>query len=84
MQTKTKFAITLAAQKIVYKASGTPEENRTPDPLLRRQLLYPTELQAQIRCVLFLVNVRQHYKRQLFESNGAGDGNRTHAISLEG
>ena len=26
---------------------GAPEEIRTPDPLLRRQLLYPTELQAQ-------------------------------------
>ena len=25
---------------------GAPEEIRTPDPLLRRQLLYPTELQA--------------------------------------
>ena len=42
---------------------GAPEEIRTPGPLLRRQLLYPTELQAHI---------------------GAGDGNRTHATSLEG
>ena len=42
---------------------GTPEGTRTPDPLLRRQLLYPPELQAHI---------------------GAGDGNRTHATSLEG
>ena len=25
---------------------GAPEETRTPDPLLRRQLLYPPELQA--------------------------------------
>ena len=25
---------------------GTPEGTRTPDPLLRRQLLYPPELQA--------------------------------------
>ena len=43
--------------------SGTPEGTRTPDLLLRRQLLYPTELLAHI---------------------GAGDGNRTHATSLEG
>ena len=43
--------------------NGAPEETRTPDPLLRRQLLYPAELQAHV---------------------GAGDGNRTHAISLEG
>ena len=43
--------------------NGTPEGTRTPDPLLRRQLLYPPELQTHI---------------------GAGDGNRTHATSLEG
>ncbi len=29
-----------------HKKNGAPEEIRTPDPLLRRQLLYPTELQA--------------------------------------
>ena len=45
------------------KWAGTPEGTRTPDLLLRRQLLYPTELLAHI---------------------GAGDGNRTHATSLEG
>ena len=28
------------------KKNGAPEEIRTPDPLLRRQLLYPAELQA--------------------------------------
>ena len=28
--------------------NGAPEETRTPDPLLRRQLLYPAELQAHI------------------------------------
>ena len=27
--------------------NGAPGEIRTPGPLLRRQLLYPTELQAQ-------------------------------------
>ena len=43
---------------------GTPEGIRTPGLLLRRQLLYPAELQAHII--------------------GAGDGNRTHATSLEG
>ena len=30
----------------LYKKNGAPEEIRTPDPLLRRQLLYPAELQA--------------------------------------
>ena len=28
--------------------NGTPEGTRTPGPLLRRQLLYPAELLAQI------------------------------------
>ena len=28
--------------------SGAPEEIRTPGPLLRRQLLYPAELQAHM------------------------------------
>ena len=50
---------------------GAPEEIRTPDTRLRRPLLYPTELQAQV--------VRLPTK-----SSGAGDGNRTHAASLEG
>ena len=29
---------------------GAPEGTRTPGPLLRRQVLYPAELQARIRC----------------------------------
>ena len=44
--------------------SGVPGGIRTPDLLLRRQLLYPAELRVQ--------------------KNGASDGNRTHATSLEG
>ena len=28
--------------------SGTPEGIRTPDPLVRSQILYPAELQAHI------------------------------------
>ena len=30
----------------ILQKSGTPEGTRTPGPLLRRQLLYPTELLA--------------------------------------
>ena len=48
---------------------GTPRGIRTPDLLLRRQLLYPAELLAHMRCT------------RLY---GAGDGNRTHVSSLEG
>ena len=50
---------------------GAPEEIRTPDTRLRRPLLYPTELQARV----------YGYARK---KSGAGDGNRTHAASLEG
>jgi hypothetical protein len=32
---------------------GTPDRIRTCDPLLRRQMLYPTELQAHIIAALF-------------------------------
>ena len=45
---------------------------RTPDPRLRRPLLYPTELQTHI---LLFLNV-------CFRK--AGDGHRTHVSSLEG
>ena len=58
-----------------HRICGAPEGTWTPGPLLRRQLLYPAELQAHI-------SQGRNNKRQKF--NGAGDGNRTHAISLEG
>ena len=48
---------------------GTPEGIRTPDTRLRRAVLYPAELLAHNSLILV---------------NGAGDGNRTHATSLEG
>ncbi len=31
--------------------NGAPEEIRTPDPLVRSQVLYPAELRAQIKQV---------------------------------
>ena len=58
-----------------YKISGAPGEIRTPDTRLRRPLLYPTELQAR--------NAKNCAAAGL-KSFGAGDGNRTHATSLEG
>ena len=54
---------------------GTPRGIRTPDLLLRRQLLYPAELLAHKR-----LTKAQRAPRQA----GAGDGNRTHVSSLEG
>ena len=55
---------------------GAPEEIRTPDTRLRRPLLYPTELQAHIKRSSILPLGKKNC--------GAGDGNRTHAASLEG
>ena len=59
---------------IHHNYNGAPEGIRTPDLLLRRQLLYPAELLA--------LNKRQNAPER--PNIGAGDGNRTHAISLEG
>ena len=52
---------------------GAPEEIRTPDTRLRRAVLYPAELQAHTEFLAVCIRL-----------NGAGDGNRTHAASLEG
>ncbi len=44
----------------LYSLTGAPEGNRTPDKQLRRLLLYPTELQAQIKIIfkaIFMVGV---------------------------
>ena len=60
-----------------HKKNGAPEEIRTPDPLLRRQLLYPTELQAHTTNLFYGLGTN-------INVSGAGDGNRTHTISLEG
>ena len=54
---------------------GAPKGTRTPDLLLRRQLLYPAELLALIAGAFGALS--------LFRA-GAGDGNRTHTTSLEG
>ena len=35
--------------KKTWELGGTPGEIRTPDPLLRRQVLYPAELRAHSR-----------------------------------
>ena len=68
--TTSRTTILRSNQLSYTRHTGAPEGIRTPDPRLRRPLLYPTELQAQIWITR--------------EYNGAGDGNRTHAASLEG
>ncbi len=61
---------TAAPNPLPPPGAGTPRGTRTPDLLLRRQLLYPAELLAHMRCTR--------------PEDGAGDGNRTHVSSLEG
>ena len=67
--TTSRTTILRSNQLSYIRHLGAPEGIRTPDPRLRRPMLYPTELQVHT----FLPN-----------SVGAGDGNRTHAASLEG
>ena len=38
-----------------YYANGAPGEIRTPDPLVRSQVLYPTELQARTLQIIYRV-----------------------------
>ncbi len=39
-----------------FMVIGAPEEIRTPDPLVRSQVLYPAELRAHFATVLLLPN----------------------------
>ena len=67
--TTSRTTILRSNQLSYTRRFGAPEGIRTPDPRLRRPMLYPTELQVHTL---------------LLNSVGAGDGNRTHAASLEG
>ena len=48
---------------------GTPEGTRTPDPLLRRQLLYPPELQAHMERVMGIEPTRPAWKAGILPLN---------------
>ena len=69
--TTSRTTISRSNQLSYTRRLGAPEGIRTPDTRLRRPVLYPTEL--QVRVIAFSV-----------KGLGAGDGNRTHAASLEG
>ena len=47
--TETAFGTVMRGERMLKpkKLGGTPGVIRTPDPLLRRQVLYPAELRAQ-------------------------------------
>jgi hypothetical protein len=52
-------------KKYYYQKSGTPEGIRTPDPQLRRLLLYPTELLARMDSIWL-------YQKSKKTGSGAG------------
>ena len=73
--TTSRTTILRSNQLSYTRHAGAPEGIRTPDPRLRRPMLYPAELRVHILILSFYI---------LAFRNGAGDGNRTHAASLEG
>ena len=62
---------------------GAPEGTRTPDPLLRRQLLYPAELQAQIELerVMGIEPTQPAWKAGILPLNYTRTDNRTNHIT---
>ena len=53
---------------------GTPEGTRTPDLLLRRQLLYPTELLAHMERVMGIEPTRPAWKAGVLPLNYTREG----------
>ena len=62
--------------------SGTPEGTRTPDPLLRRQLLYPPELQAHMERVMGIEPTRPAWKAGILPLNYTRMGTEQKNISF--
>ena len=58
---------------------GTPEGTRTPGPLLRRQLLYPPELQARMERVMGIEPTRPAWKAGILPLNYTRMGANTSA-----
>ncbi len=56
---EARYSIQLSYGRIAAGKSGAPGEIRTPDPLVRSQVLYPTELRAHIkRCEILDSHLR--------------------------
>ena len=63
------------------REDGTPEGTRTPDPLLRRQLLYPPELQARMERVMGIEPTRPAWKAGILPLNYTRMGANTFGMS---
>ena len=55
--------------RLHLKPAGTPGGTRTPGPLLRRQLLYPPELQARLERVMGIEPTRPAWKAGILPLN---------------
>ena len=53
----------------LFRENGTPGGTRTPGPLLRRQLLYPPELQAHMERVMGIEPTRPAWKAGILPLN---------------
>ena len=62
---------------------GTPEGTRTPDLLLRRQLLYPPELQAHMERVMGIEPTRPAWKAGILPLNYTRTGADTQRMSAK-
>ena len=78
------------ANQLRYTHHSVSEGIRTPDPRLRRPLLYPAELRTHLshlhynRLHIFIKNLLYIMLSIIICKWKAGDGNRTHVSSLEG
>ncbi len=55
--------------RVYQEQTGTPGGTRTPGPLLRRQLLYPPELQARMERVMGIEPTRPAWKAGILPLN---------------
>ena len=62
---------------------GTPEGTRTPYPLLRRQLVYPPELQAHMERVMGIEPTRPAWKAGILPLNYTRTGADTQRMSAK-
>ena len=67
--------------RMALENDGTPEGTRTPDPLLRRQLLYPPELQALMERVMGIEPTRPAWKAGILPLNYTRMGANTFGMS---